>query len=252
MTEIALVSTMFLRCYITRTRTIGKAVALAVWLIAPPALAYPLVVAPSYDCTSAGLTKIEQTICTTPWLADRDVHLSRQYRFVRELPGETDAVHASQRAWLHARNEDCGGLADNAMTDCLTTHYDDRLKALAELAEAAPPSVNGWTGAWANMVSDITIKAADGQASFEGNSVYITLNVCEYGPNLGNFEATMPVGALGERSFTAGSDDCRLQLTLEGALLQVEQLEPFACAGHNVSFAGVYSQGGMTTDLDCN
>lgn len=42
---------------------------------------------------------------------------------------------------------------------------------------------------------------------------------------------------------TVDNYDCRLHLTLQGAVLNVEQQETYVCGGHRVSFEGAYTKG---------
>ncbi len=218
-------------------------------LVPAVAVAQPFSVAPSYSC-GGELSPIEQTICTTPFLANLDVHLSRQYRYAHKRLGAS--VRDDQRAWLNARNAACGDLGVDARIGCLADQYNTRLEALSAAVDDPAPAAADWNGAWSNAFADLTIAPSDNGATISGSAVYITPNVCGAGPNLGTFDADLAATALtGAQLAADGGEGCALKLRLRGALIEVEQVEPFACAGHRVSFGGIYSQGGVQTTLDC-
>ncbi|MGB5830490.1 MAG: lysozyme inhibitor LprI family protein, partial [Thiohalocapsa sp.] len=173
-------------------------------------------------------------------------------RFVGGLEAQAEAVRASQRAWLAERDQTCGMIDGDALIDCLTTSYENRLATLSALAATAPHQPVAWLGDWSNMANELTIKVRGDAVRCKGESTYSPPNVCDVGPNTGEFDGTLPLNALAASSFTARGEGCQLRLELQGALLVVKQLFAESCAGLNVDFDGYYSQGGVATNLICD
>ncbi len=81
---------------------------------------------PSYNCAKA-TTATEKTICSDVMLARLDRAVAAAYRQKLSYADEAEAqsTRDAQRAWIRAR-DGCG-----SSVLCLTTSYDDRLKALS-------------------------------------------------------------------------------------------------------------------------
>lgn len=81
---------------------------------------------PSFDCARAG-TATEKAICSDVVVARLDRDMSDAYRRALRYAddGKQTAVRDAQRAWINVRNA-CG-----SSVLCLTSAYDERLKALS-------------------------------------------------------------------------------------------------------------------------
>ncbi|MGV0817456.1 lysozyme inhibitor LprI family protein [Martelella sp. AMO21009] len=92
-------------------------------LVATPASAA------SFDCSAAGLTPNERTICSNLTLNDDDVKMATMYTMLKGLfaMGVSGNMGDDQKAWLKER-EACG-----TDVSCIEKAYDTRIDQLQKL-----------------------------------------------------------------------------------------------------------------------
>jgi uncharacterized protein YecT (DUF1311 family) len=88
---------------------------------------------PSFNCDRAA-TAVEKALCADVGLARLDRKLAEAYWWKTQLADDEAAKtreRDAQRAFLAARDTACAAQTDAALTRCLTTQYQARLKTLA-------------------------------------------------------------------------------------------------------------------------